>query len=75
MKHVFTQRDAYRRSVENQLRDYKREEPLLLWSSPEKEISQGFGGVHLSRPAPEPGRPDVFVKRLPVPHVKWDSPT
>ena len=61
--------------MEKQLRGYKHDARLLLWSSLEKEISQGFGGVHLSLRAPEPGRPDVFVKRFPVAQVKWDSPT
>ena len=75
LKHLFAKQDAYRRSVENQLCACEQDERLLLWSSLEKEVSQGFGEVHLSRPAPEPGRPDVFVKRFPVAQVKWDSPT
>ena len=74
LKRLFAQQDPCRRSVENQLRAYKRDERLLFWSSLDKEVSQGFGEVHLSRLAPEPGRPDVCVKRLPVARVKWDSP-
>ena len=41
----------------------------------EKEIFKGFGGVHLSLPAPEADRPDVFMNSFPVAQVKWDSPT
>ena len=57
------------------MRSYTRDEWLLLWSALDKEVSQGFGEVHLSRPAPEPGRPGVLVKRFPVAQVNWDSPT
>ena len=60
--HLFSQQEAYRRFVERQLHRYDRADRLLRWSSPEKELSQGFGG-------------DVFVKRFPVAEVKWDSPT
>ena len=70
LQHLFSQQKAYRRSVERQLRGYKCAERLLLSSSLEKELSEGFGGVHLSLPAPEPGRSDVFVKRFPVAQVK-----
>ena len=52
--------------MKRQLRGYDQADRLLLWSSLERELSQGFGGVHLALPAPEPGRPDVFVKRFPV---------
>ena len=61
--------------MERQLRGYDQADRRLLWTSLEKELSQGFGGVHLSLPAPEADRPDVFVKRFPVAQVKWDSPT
>ena len=61
--------------MERQLHGYDRADRLLLWSSLKKELSHGFGGVHLALPAPEPGRLDVFVKRFPVTQVKWDSPT
>ena len=57
------------------MRGYEQADRRLLWTSLEKELSQGFGGVHLSLPAPEAGRPDVFVKRFPVAQVKWGSPT
>ena len=55
MQHLFSQQEAYRRSADRQLRGYKRAAQLLLWSSPEKEISQGFSGVDLSLLSPEPG--------------------
>ena len=75
LAHLFGQQDAYRRTVERQLRSYTRDDQVLLWSALEKEVSQGFGVVHLTLPAPDPCRPDVFVKRFPVAQVKWDSPT
>ena len=72
---LYAQQPAWRRSVENQLRSYTREEQLLLWAALEKEVAEGFGEVHLSLPPADPDRPDVFVKHFPVAQVKWDSPT
>ena len=72
---LYAEQPAYRRSVENQLRSYTREEQLLLWTALEKEVAEGFGALHLSLPPADPGWPDVFVKRFSVAQVKWDSPT
>ena len=39
---LYAQQPAYRRSVENQLRSYRREEQFLLWDALEKEAAVGF---------------------------------
>ena len=62
LQHLFSKQEVYRRSVDRQLRGYKQANRRLLWTSLEKEPSQGFGGVHLALPAPEPDRPDVFAR-------------
>ena len=70
LEHLYSQQPAYRRTVENQLRRYKRSDHLLLWMAMGKEITEGFGEVHLSLPPADPAWPDVFVKRFPVAQVK-----
>ena len=78
LDHLF---DGYRHSVENRLCSYTREERLLMWTALDKEVSQGFGEVHLSGPALEPGCPDVFCEEVPrrpeqvgLPHVGGEEP-
>ena len=63
--YLFSQQDAYRHWLENQLRAYKRDERLLLWSSVEKDIFQGFGQVALLAPCPGARPPRRFCEEVP----------
>ena len=44
----------------------------LLWKALNKEVSQGFGEVHLGRPGPV-DVPDVFYPRFIAEQEKWDT--
>ena len=52
----------------------KEADKALLWKALCKEVSQGFGAVHLCRP-PAADVPDVFYPRFIAEQEKWDSET